>query len=87
MSGATAVQRQQRLHVEVPSNSGPDHLVLRARQDGENQIVENRLRGKENSSSAQNERRIFTEHQLEFHAGDIIGSEHRQECLNREARK
>jgi hypothetical protein len=40
-------------------------------QDEENQIVENRLRGKENSSPAQNERRIFTEHHLEFHLGDF----------------
>jgi hypothetical protein len=39
-------------------------------QDGENQIVENRLRGKEKPSPAQNERRIFTEHHLEFHLGD-----------------
>ena len=40
-------------------------------QDGENQIVENWLRGKENSSPAQNERRIFTEYHLEFHLGDF----------------
>ena len=40
-------------------------------QDGENQIVENRLRGEENSSPAQDERRIFTEHHLEFHLGDF----------------
>jgi hypothetical protein len=40
-------------------------------QDGENQIVENRLRGKENPSPAQNERRIFTEHHFEFHLGDF----------------
>jgi hypothetical protein len=39
-------------------------------QDRENQIVENRLRGKETSGPVQNERRVFTEYHLEFHLGD-----------------
>jgi len=30
---------------------------------------------------------IFAKQHLEFHAGDLIGSEHGQECLTREARK
>jgi hypothetical protein len=30
---------------------------------------------------------IFAKQHLEFHAGDLIGSEHRQECLNLEVRK
>jgi hypothetical protein len=33
--------------------------------------VENRLRGQEDSSPAQDEHRIFTEHHLEFHLGDF----------------
>src|SRR5438552_11114504 len=30
---------------------------------------------------------IFAKQYLEFHAGDLIGSEHRHECLNCEAHK
>jgi hypothetical protein len=40
-------------------------------QNGENQIVENRLRGKEDSRFGQDEGRIFTEHHIEFHGGDF----------------
>jgi hypothetical protein len=35
--------------------------------------VENGLRGKEDSSSAQDECRIFAEQHLEFHSGDLTG--------------
>ena len=39
-------------------------------QEGENKIVEeDRLRGKESSRPAQNERGIFAEHHPEFHGG------------------
>jgi hypothetical protein len=75
MSGATAVRRNDVFLLNCHPRAAWIALCNARVQDGENQIVQNWLRGKENSSPAQNERRIFTEHHLEFHAGDLIGLE------------
>jgi hypothetical protein len=47
--------------------------------------MQNWFRRKELVSPPYDKCGIFAKQHLEFHAGDPIGSEHRQECLNREA--
>ena len=49
--------------------------------------MQNRFRRKELVSPPYDKCGIFAEQDLEFDAGDLIGSEHRQECLKHEARK
>ena len=49
--------------------------------------MQNWFRRKELVSPPYDKCGIFAKQDLEFHAGDLIGSEHRQECLKREARK
>src|ERR1700720_4981422 len=56
-------------------------------QNRQNQIMQNWFRRKELVSPPYDKCGIFAKQDLEFHAGDLIGSEHRQECLRREARK
>jgi hypothetical protein len=47
--------------------------------------MQNWFRRKELVSPPYDKCGIFAKQDLEFHAGDLIGSEHRQECLKREA--
>src|ERR1700720_3103016 len=56
-------------------------------QNRQNQIMQNWFRRKELVSPPYDKCGIFAKQDLEFHAGDLIGSEHRQEYLKREARK
>src|ERR1700720_3003045 len=56
-------------------------------QNRQNQIMQNWFRRKELVSPPYDKCRIFAKQHLEFHAGDLIRSEHRQGRLNREARK
>jgi hypothetical protein len=56
-------------------------------QNRQNQIMQNWLRRKELVSPPYDKRGIFAKQDLEFHAGDLVGSEHRQECLKCEAGK
>src|SRR5438309_11986750 len=56
-------------------------------QNRRNQIMQNWFRRKELVSPPYDKCGIFAKQDLEFHAGDLIGSEHRPECLKCETCK